>query len=959
MSLDGDQLRTLSGLLDQALDMPEPDRAAWLGALGNEYQALKPMLETMLSRQSGVETADFLDTLPRFDVDGDGRDCSPSGLSSGDSIGPYRLLHELGRGGMGEVWLAERADGLYQRPVALKLPAMAMPQRTLAERFAREREILAPLNHPHIARLYDAGFAGDGQPYLALEYVEGEAITVRCDARRADIRSRLALFLQALAAVQYAHMNLVLHRDLKPSNIMVTPEGEVKLLDFGIAKLMEEGSAVETELTRLAGHALTLDYASPEQVTGAALTTAADIYSLGVVLYELLTGERPYRLRRGTRGELEEAIAALDPPPPSRAVANAAAAARGTNSAKLRRMLAGDLDTIVLKALNKAPDQRYGSAQAMADDLERHLNGLPILARPATGWYRTVRFVRRNAIPVSAGAVVAAALIGASIVSWTLMQRAERAAVRARHEATVATAVQTFMTDLFRTNTVDQHFDKRVRDMTAAELLDRGALAIENSLDDAPSAKASLLQLFGEMYEDLGLADRALKMHEKSVVAAARVYGEDSPEFALALLEKAWVTNLVDKNTDAPLKMVEQAKRILAARAPGTEDYAEALYMEAHMVMDADAARAVASGEEAVRIVDRLGATDKRAVFAKQELATAYRKQGDFAQSARAMAASIAGFERLYGADSRDVAFGRNGLALVLYEQLRLQEAEEQFRAAIAILEKYPSLRTQGAVFFRLQLATLLAARGRYTEAYAEMDAIEEIRRNVTDTFPLPPRQVQFVRASTRLAQGDPERGLSEMLAASSDPTAFVRRMMISPSVVQETLARGYLLAGDLVQARTAIDAARTIAAREGTTPLRNLWIALREAEVGANEGKPEAGLQAIAAAENKYAVAAKSNEAHLNIALARARIAATTGRTADVITLLAPWLDRPLEPGVELPAAVRAEMLLLSGEALAASSSPDARKRLLEAQAAIDLNDVPWSRRRTRVNAGISRLPG
>ena len=312
-------------------------------------------------------------------------------------------MRRLGRGGMGEVWLAERPHGPGSRSVALKLPATTMAHGVLAERFERERDILARLAHPNIARLYDAGFAAGGQPYLALEYVEGVPFTESCDARRLAIDARLALFVQVLAAVQYAHNNLVLHRDLKPSNILVTAEGRVKLLDFGIAKLLAGGSAEETEITRMGGHALTLDYAAPEQVTGAPLTTAVDVYALGVLLYELLTGARPYHVQHGTLGEIGEAIASVDPVPPSEAAFTAAAlASRSATAPRLRRALAGDLDTIVAKAMRKEPEERYASVGSLADDLARHRAGLPVTARPPSMWYRAARLLSRLSSPSAA-----------------------------------------------------------------------------------------------------------------------------------------------------------------------------------------------------------------------------------------------------------------------------------------------------------------------------------------------------------------------------------------------------------------------------------------------------------------------------------------------------------------------------------------------------------------------------
>jgi len=957
MKLDPDTLHTLSNLLDQALDLSESERQVWLENLEQKFASLKPLLEQMLARKDAVETDDLLGTLPRFDVpDSDaGRE---SELAPGRVVGPYRLLRELGRGGMGEVWLAERSDGLARRPIALKLPALAIARRTLVDRFTRECEILAPLTHPHIARLYDVGFTAGGQPFLALEYVEGVPITVYCDRQRLDLPSRVRLFQQVLDAVQYAHSNLILHRDLKPSNILVTPAGEVKLLDFGIAKLMTDGRAHETELTQLGGRALTLDYASPEQVMGVPLTTASDVYSLGVVLYELLTGERPYRLKRGTRGELEEAIAATDPPPPSRvAFAGAAALARRTSAPKLARGLAGDLDTVVLKALHKRPELRYATAAAIAEDLQRHLSGLPILARPASLWHRTARFVRRHAVAVGACSVVAVALVAASIVSWVLMQRAERAAAEAQRQAVVATAEQNFLSDLFRTNTADQHFDKQTRDLTAAELLDRGALTIDKSLDDAPAAKASLLQLMGEMYEELGLPDRSLKMHEKSVDQAARVYGRESREYALALLEKAWVSNRIDKSSEAPLEMVEQAKRILAAKAPGSEDYAEALYMESHILGSADVARSVAAGEEAVRIVDAIGATDKRAAFARMELGINYRAQGDLEKATLTMGRAIADYERLYGDDYTDVAFLHEQLSIVLRLQLRLAEAEEHIRRAIAIYEKYPYQRRRAVATDRFQLAGLLAQRGRYAEAYVESAAAEAARQDANDSYPLAPQQVAVARGAIRVMQGDGERGAAEIETAYADRAPFGRRSVIPPAAVNEFLAAAYLSIDDTARARVAADRALEAAAKDGVPPIRAIWIALRDAEVTAREGRPDLGLQKVDDATRRYATAAANASAQVDVALARARILSVGGQATTVVETLSPWLDRPLGPGIELPRAALGEMLLLTGEGLAASSRATARRRLTEAEAALRANDVASSPRLKRVQRDLARL--
>jgi serine/threonine-protein kinase len=301
---DADQSWTeLNRLLDAVLNLPPEQRSAWLATLPPEHVAHGPRLRSLLARSAQIETNDFLGELPRIVAASD-EDAAPRPAAgrAGDTIGPYRLIRELGSGGMGAVWLAERTDGILNRPVALKLPHLATRHGSLAERLAREREILATLAHPHIARLYDAGVTPEGQSYLALEYIEGTAIDEYCATHGLGLRQRLRLFLQIADAVAYAHGKLVVHRDLKPANVLVTNEGEARLLDFGIAKLLEGSLTHETQLTQFVGAAFTPDYASPEQIRGEPLSVGSDVYSLGVILFRLLTGERPYRLERETRG---------------------------------------------------------------------------------------------------------------------------------------------------------------------------------------------------------------------------------------------------------------------------------------------------------------------------------------------------------------------------------------------------------------------------------------------------------------------------------------------------------------------------------------------------------------------------------------------------------------------------------------------------------------------------------
>jgi serine/threonine-protein kinase len=397
---------TLSPLLDEALEQPVQQRSAWLAGLGTRASATqREVLARLLALQPGVETGGFLEQLPALPADAS---FAVSSAAPRMLVGPYRLVEEIGQGGMSTVWRAERADYAPRREVALKLPLLTWGGR-FAERLSRERDIVAALEHPNIARFLDAGLDEAGRPWLATELIEGEPIDAYCARHGVDLRGRMELVLQVCDAVAHAHARLVIHRDLKPANILVTPEGAVKLLDFGIAKLLQGQHAPETALTQAAGRALTPDFASPEQIRGEPLSTASDVYAIGVVAYLLATGERPYRLRRGSAAELEEAIAHALPP-------RASDAAKGGET---RRQLRGDLDAILAKALSKDVASRYVGAGELAQDLRRHFAGLPIEARPQGRLERMRHFAWRHKAAVGMLAVVVSALgAGLGVATW-------------------------------------------------------------------------------------------------------------------------------------------------------------------------------------------------------------------------------------------------------------------------------------------------------------------------------------------------------------------------------------------------------------------------------------------------------------------------------------------------------------------------------------------------------------
>jgi serine/threonine protein kinase/tetratricopeptide (TPR) repeat protein len=413
MALSIPQMARMSQLLEEALGLDEAVRLPWLEKATREHPDLAAALcESLLPGAAQAAHLKSLMSLPKLGAAEGASVPSANGLKPGARVGPYELIRLLGAGGMAEVWLARRADGAFKREVALKLPMRNRLQTGLEARFARERDILASLEHPHIARLYDAGVDPQGLPYLAMEYVQGAPLTDWCDAHRLGITGRLGLFLQVLEAVQYAHGKQVVHRDLKPSNILVTESGQVRLLDFGIARLLEAEETDQPGLTSVHGRALTPDYASPELLRGEPIDARSDLYSLGVLLYELLSGTRPYRLRSAASiGALDQAILTLEVRRPSTQLGPSAAAVRNSTVERLVRQLRGDLDAIVLRALAKDPAQRYLSAAALAGDLRAYLDGKPVRARPARIAYRLRKFVLRNSTLVKVILTAAAAIL--------------------------------------------------------------------------------------------------------------------------------------------------------------------------------------------------------------------------------------------------------------------------------------------------------------------------------------------------------------------------------------------------------------------------------------------------------------------------------------------------------------------------------------------------------------------
>jgi serine/threonine-protein kinase len=479
----------------------------------------------------------------------------PGAPLDGYRVGPYALMEEVGRGGMGRVFRARRADGQFTQEVALKLLDIGVPSPEARARFLAERQILATLNHPHIARLLDGGVTEADQPYFVMEMVDGPSLGTYCDTHRCSLRERLALMLDVCDAVQHAHRMLVVHRDLKPSNILVTAAGTVKLLDFGIAKLLDPAPTHSgtTPRTRTGLLPMTPRYASPEQVLGTTITTASDIYQLGVILYELLTGRLPYCIEGRSPGDVERIICRDDPARPSTAVTQPPRSAhepspeqvrrcRQTSQVQLHHTLQGDLDTILMKALRKKPERRYEAVDQLAEDLRRFLEGRPVSAHPDTWAYRSSKFARRHRQGVAVIVAFLVLLIGYGVTSTWYAQRTRAALYRAQQEARQSERAINFLVDLFEQADPYQAVgsNRLVGDSRANRaLLDRGVARARRALSHQPDVQATMLYTLGRIYRNLGDYDEAASLLEDALALQRKHLPVAHPDRAKSLHELA------------------------------------------------------------------------------------------------------------------------------------------------------------------------------------------------------------------------------------------------------------------------------------------------------------------------------------------------------------------------------------------------------------------------------------
>ena len=713
---------TLEDIIDRARRLPETARLAFLQEVcGGDEALCDEILQWVASGHATAPPSDpaSLDSYRRV-----------------DHIGPWRVLRSLGRGGMGEVFLAERADGQFRQQVAVKVVAPGRVSPQVLGRLRIEREILATLVHPNIARLLDGGTLADGSPYIVMEYVDGEPIDVYCDRRCLDLVARIELFRTVCAAVQCAHQNLVVHRDLKPSNILVMADGTPKLLDFGIAKLLDARLALHTlAVTHADFRMLTPDHASPEQVRGEPVTTSSDIYVLGVLLYELLTGCRPVEFVAATFTGIERAICEEAFTSPSARFASLVrtnpelaarlAACRSLTSTRLQRRLQGDLDNIVARAMRKEPQRRYTSAEQLAEDLARHRNGEPVIARPDTRWYRLRKFVGRHRVAVAMGVTIAALLATCVVLAWASALRIARERDIATAERTRAEEVSTFLIELFESSDPMQA-DRT--DVTARELLDAAARRITSGLGDQPETRILLLGTIGRIYGNLGIDQRAIELLDESVRLAERQFGPRDLRLAAALrahgdsLTAAGRYDFANQRLDAALAVA------VAAAGPDSPDAAATHHSLGRLLQQrGDLRTAERHYRRAVAIHASLRATQTAAYASLlNDLAATLTHRAAYPEAEALYREALEIDLHLLGAEHPQVAQHEHSLAVVLQLEGRLEEAAPLFRRSVNLLarvlgEDHP------------QTIDALGNYGRYLQARGEAAQAETLLRQVLD----------------------------------------------------------------------------------------------------------------------------------------------------------------------------------------------------------------------------------
>ena len=795
-----DRWERLQDLFSRAVELPEGEREAFISAETGDDKELKNELLELLACDVGQSTGPLTHALGAA-IDATTRDRRKALV--GRVIGNYKLASILGHGGTGTVYLGERADRQYSAQVAVKIVDNAPIHGDLGQRFRAERQILASLNHANIARLLDAGETQEGQPYLVMEYVHGEPVDRYCDRQQLDLTARLKLFLEICNAVQYAHQNLIVHRDLKPANILVTAEGSPKLLDFGIAKLLDTGDAAAMlALTRMNDRLLTPEYASPEQILGRQVTTASDVYALGVVLYELLTGLRPYTVpSSASQLELERSICISDPQRPSTAVKKAIEAAaasegespiaaialaRGLQPDRLQKRLLGDIDSIVMRALRKEPQHRYGSVEQLAADVRRYLSAEPVVARQGNWLYYSQRFVRRHAFGVSAGASLMVVIVAFAVVMSIQNQRIAAERDRAANESKSAQAVSEFMLGVFN---AAEPFNAQGKEITARQLLELSGAQVRNDKGMNPEVRARLLASIGRAFRRSGDPERSLSYLEDAVhlrrqmanggglpaaddmselaitlralgdmegsarvikeamAICERIGGQRTPTYATLLTNRGRV-EFASGDVTRSRQSFEQALALnRQVRGPNDQEVAVVLLDLSLVFMWMDDIPSVERVTRQAVDIFRLTANDLHPdrVLAETRLGEALLMQNQVNEAGVMFESTLEKQRILFGNNSRQVAEVLDSLSQIRRAQGLLAESEQFASEALSSAVNAMGEEHAYTPYFRTAYASVLMRRAKYN------DAERELRHSLDTLAKTRPADHQYVCSAEHL----------------------------------------------------------------------------------------------------------------------------------------------------------------------------------------------------------------
>jgi eukaryotic-like serine/threonine-protein kinase len=830
---------SLEELVRLAEQVPPDGRLDFLRrTCGGELPLYQRAVEALKARSSGGWWDDNIDSAESA--------ADPRAVV-GTRIGPYRAVKRLGEGGMGEVVLAERADEQFSHRVAVKLVRRGVTSRQVQGRLKLERQILATLDHPNIAKLLDGGTTAEGVPYIVMEYIDGVPIDIYCDEHALTIEARIRLFQVVCSAVHYAHRNLIVHRDLKPSNILINADGIPKLLDFGIAKVLDERPFGHTlAVTQADIRLLTPDHASPEQVRGDPITTASDVYVLGVLLYELLTGHKPFTASGNRLSEIERAICELPPLPLDSVLqtGNDPAAAerirqvcaqRSTVPARLRRYLSGDLSNIVLTALRKEPERRYGSVEQFSADLSRYLANMPIAARSDSVGYRTRKFLRRHVFGVTTGALAVLALIVFTAVTALQARRIERERVKADQ-------VASFLTELFERSDPSQ---ARGNDVTVREILDVGAARIESEVQRQPETGASLLTTIGTVYTNLGEYDRAIAMLERAVKVRRELYGERHAEVVQsrerlgeALLEKRLLAE-ADVQLQQALRtsldlfgeqhiqsaailhslgrLRQMQERFGESRAffdrslAFLDAHSDRYFDELTITLNdyaillnyvGDVAAAQHMFERVLQLNQaRYGADHPETTTAMHNLAVALEQQGKLEQARPYFVEALATHRKVFGTDSAAYIAALSSYGRFLRRTHELDESERVSREAVALRSSNSGAGHYMVGYSMVNLATVLLDQGKAAEAQRETLAALKIYDKTL------PRSHMYVATALRtLGLSLIDQGKAAQAEAPLREALEIQQQRVGANSPQVTLTRA-ALGGALLERRSYAEA--------------------------------------------------------------------------------------------------------------------------------------------------------